>query len=103
MALLGIIVITIRDKDGKETVIRVPNGTEIDVKADPGSKVTIRQEGMSSHASSISKAESQIPNPTTGWHGWPADAPKPAIAPFDATQAKKHQEEWAAYLTVPVE
>ncbi len=40
---------------------------------------------------------------TIGWHGWPADAPKPAIAPFDAAQAKKHQEEWAAYLKVPVE
>lgn len=39
----------------------------------------------------------------TGWHGWPADAPKPAIAPFDAAQAKQHQEEWAAYLKVPVE
>ena len=40
---------------------------------------------------------------TSAWHGWPADAPKPAIAPFDADQAKKHQEEWAAYLKVPVE
>jgi serine/threonine protein kinase/formylglycine-generating enzyme required for sulfatase activity/WD40 repeat protein len=103
LALLGIIVITIRDKDGKETVIRVPEGTEIDVAAEPGSKVTIRQEGMSTGASSISNAKSQISNPTTGWHGWPADAPKPAIAPFDAEQAKKHQEEWAAYLKVPVE
>lgn len=43
--LLGILVITIQDKDGKETVIRVPEGTEIDVKAAPGSKVTIRQDG----------------------------------------------------------
>ena len=40
---------------------------------------------------------------TTGWHGWPADAPPPAIAPFDAEQAKSHQEAWAAYLKVPVE
>lgn len=40
---------------------------------------------------------------STGWHGWPADAPKPAIAPFDTAQARKHQEEWAAYLKVPVE
>ncbi len=40
---------------------------------------------------------------TNSWHGWPADAPAPAIAPFDAEQAKKHQEEWAAYLKVPVE
>jgi formylglycine-generating enzyme required for sulfatase activity len=39
----------------------------------------------------------------TGWHGWPADAPKPAIAPFDAAQGNKHQEEWAAYLKVPAE
>jgi eukaryotic-like serine/threonine-protein kinase len=29
--------------------------------------------------------------------------PAPAIAPFDAAQARKHQEEWAAYLKVPVE
>lgn len=40
---------------------------------------------------------------TTGWQGWPADAPKPAIAPFNAAQAKKHQQEWADYLKVPVE
>jgi formylglycine-generating enzyme required for sulfatase activity/serine/threonine protein kinase len=40
---------------------------------------------------------------STGWHGWPANAPKPAIAPFDATQARTHQKEWADYLGVPVE
>jgi formylglycine-generating enzyme required for sulfatase activity len=34
---------------------------------------------------------------------WPADAPPPAIAPFDAEQAKAHQEAWAKYLGVPVE
>ncbi len=44
-----------------------------------------------------------IEESTDGWHGWPADAPPPAIAPFDATQAKQHQEAWAAYLKVPVE
>lgn len=38
-----------------------------------------------------------------GWHGWPTDAPAPAIAPFDAAQARKHQEEWATYLKLPVE
>jgi WD40 repeat protein/serine/threonine protein kinase len=37
------------------------------------------------------------------WHGWPKDAPKPAIAPFDAARARQHQEEWAKYLNVPVE
>lgn len=44
LALLGIIVITIRDKEGRDTVIRVPEGAEIDVKATPGSKVMIRRE-----------------------------------------------------------
>ena len=41
--------------------------------------------------------------PRAAWHGWPADAPLPAIAPFDAAQARRHQEEWAAYLKQPVE
>ncbi len=39
----------------------------------------------------------------TGWHGWPADAPPPAIAPFAAEQAQQHQAAWAKYLGVPVE
>src|SRR4029077_912010 len=38
-----------------------------------------------------------------GWHGWPPDAPPPAIAPFDAAQAKRHQVAWAKYLKVPVD
>lgn len=42
-------------------------------------------------------------NSPPGWQGWPADAPPPAIAPFDPAQAKKHQEAWATYLKVPVE
>jgi len=50
-----------------------------------------------SHTTSVSATKE------TGWHGWPADAPAPAIAPFDAAQARKHQEVWAKYLKVPVE
>jgi formylglycine-generating enzyme required for sulfatase activity len=38
-----------------------------------------------------------------GWNGWPANAPPPALAPFDAAQARAHQEAWAKYLGVPVE
>jgi len=33
----------------------------------------------------------------------PPDAPRPAIAPFDADKAKEHQEEWAEHLSIPVE
>lgn len=37
------------------------------------------------------------------WFGWPAEAPEPAIAPFDSAQAPRFQEAWARYLNVPVE
>jgi serine/threonine protein kinase len=40
---------------------------------------------------------------SSAWHGWPAGAPAPAIAPFDAAKAKEHQQAWAKYLGVPVE
>ena len=33
----------------------------------------------------------------------PKDAPPPAIFPFDAVQARRHQDAWAKYLGVPVE
>jgi eukaryotic-like serine/threonine-protein kinase len=53
--------------------------------------------------SEISNSKSQISNPAPGWHGWPADAPPPAIAPFNAEQARQHQEAWAKYLQIDVE
>ena len=33
----------------------------------------------------------------------PPDVPPPALAPFDADEAKKHQQAWADYLGKPVE
>lgn len=44
----------------------------------------------------------QRPKHVAGWHGWPADAPQPAISPFDAAQANKHQQQWADYLKLPI-
>lgn len=34
---------------------------------------------------------------------WPKNAPPLAVLPFDAEQAKKHQQAWAKYLKIPVE
>ncbi len=48
-------------------------------------------------------AAKEGPDSAERWQNWPADAPPPAIAPFSAKQAKKHQEDWAVYLKVPVE
>ncbi|REJ90099.1 MAG: hypothetical protein DWQ34_18090 [Planctomycetota bacterium] len=39
----------------------------------------------------------------TNSYSWPEDAPAPAIAPFDAEQARQHQQGWAEHLGVPVE
>ena len=54
-------------------------------------------------SSSSANPQSLTSKPSTSWHGWSADAPPPAIAPFDAEQAKQHQDAWAKYLGVPVE
>lgn len=58
---------------------------------------------QSSEGSTAPDSQSKNSTPANSWHGWPVDAPKPAIAPFTAEQAKQHQEEWAKFLKVPVE
>lgn len=53
---------------------------------------------------SVAPAESTTPTQSKrSWHGWPVTAPPPAIAPFDAEEAKRHQEAWATYLKIPVD
>ena len=42
------------------------------------------------------------PESAVGDVGRGKESPAPAIAPFDAEEAKRHQEEWAEYLGVPV-
>ncbi len=49
------------------------------------------------------EAEEEPTKSAANWKGWPKDAPPPAIAPFNAEQAKQHQEAWAKHLGVPVE
>ena len=106
LLLLGVWVI-IRDKDGQEIArIQVPEG------------VTVTQEPVGTLPSPVlAKPESQPepsvekpkpvpavsePQPLPPWD-LPEGSPPPAIAPFDAATARKHQEAWAEYLGVPVE
>ncbi|MDG1897174.1 MAG: formylglycine-generating enzyme family protein [Fuerstiella sp.] len=51
----------------------------------------------------LKQQQTLAPVPNRTWQGWPDDAPPPAIAPFDAKQAKAHQQAWAKYLDLPVE
>ncbi len=87
-AVLAGIIIKITKKDGTTLEVTVPDDTK---------KVEITESSSSS-----SRPSPLAPRPST-WHGWPAEAPPPAIAPFDAEQAQHHQKAWAKYLGVPVE
>jgi len=87
VGLLAVVTVVIRTKDGNETKVAIDTSGEVlSVSA------TIQGSEISNSA-----------NASPGWQGWPADAPPPAIAPFDATQARKHQEAWAKYLKIPIE
>lgn len=72
-------------KDSTPTEIILPEGSKVTISESP-------IEGQQSNATN-----------SAGRHSWPADAPKPAIAPFDAEYAKHKQEEWADFLKLPVE
>jgi serine/threonine-protein kinase len=56
----------------------------------------IHRKGITASTTGKDSVASKSPTST-------GDAPSPAIAPFDAAQAKAHQEAWARYLGVPVE
>ncbi len=69
--------------------------------------VTITRNGRKTVQMSLEPAPAIASSARTksgdGWYGWPKVAPPPAIVPFDAEQAKRHQQAWAKYLGVPVE
>jgi serine/threonine protein kinase/formylglycine-generating enzyme required for sulfatase activity len=72
-----------------------------------GSGDTLRDVSGSGHDGKIVGAEwvrRRIePRPAGPDNPLPSATPKPANAPFDAARAKQHQDEWAAYLQIPVE
>lgn len=79
VVLLAFVIIRILHPDGTETVLNMPDGSEVSVGK--GGQVDARVKGA-------------VNGP---------DSPPGAVAPFDAKKAKKHQEAWAKHLGVPVE
>jgi len=93
--------------DEKEHTLKVTKGgfesftQKFRVKAGATQIITVRLEPTGpANTDVMAPAKTSA---SSGWHGWPADAPPPAIAPFDAEQARQHQEAWAKYLNVDVE
>lgn len=58
LLLLAVFVITIRDKDGVETVMRVASGTKTNIEPAPGSELNIREEPSSQVVADSDKSES---------------------------------------------
>jgi formylglycine-generating enzyme required for sulfatase activity/serine/threonine protein kinase len=125
----GQLIVTVNEPDaeiqvlsdeGKVEITRKGDLGPITISVDPGKhRLKVRKDGFEIYTGEFeiesgakrsitaklvpAKDKPAVAVAGRGWHGWPADAPAPAIAPFDALQAKKHQEAWAAYLKVPVE
>jgi formylglycine-generating enzyme required for sulfatase activity/serine/threonine protein kinase len=92
IVLLGIWII-VRDKDGKEVAkVRVPDGGTVEV-----------QEVKQSHFAKSAKKTEVVVKAESPVKVGSGSMPPLAKAPFDAAQAKAHQETWAKYLGTKVE
>lgn len=110
-------LVQVLDGQGGVEATLKSNGDKIAVSVNPGKhRLKVTKDGFADFGQDFEMAsrghyditaklipvEKTSTLPAAVWQGWPADAPKPAVAPFDAKQAMKHQEEWAAYLKVPL-
>jgi serine/threonine-protein kinase len=100
LGLVGVVVVAffavtirIRHPDGKETVVQVPDGSEIDVavKSDVGSGKSEVPKAAGSRPSAAPIANPQSPTPPMA---------KPTMSAVEAAQV---QRQWAEHLGVPVE
>ena len=97
LASFGVWVI-IRDKEGREVArLKVSEGGSASLVDDQGQPV----QGKPVPAERP-KAEPRVPK-SGDKPPHSKGAPTPAIAPFDAVQARQHQRAWAQHLGVPVE
>ncbi len=88
LLLCGAILVRITHQDDSTTELRVSDAKRVEL----------------SIANESTPAANRAPVvASAGWYGWPDDAPQPALVPFDAAQAREHQEAWAKYLNVPLQ
>lgn len=97
MLLFGVIN-TLMNKDDAKTEIKITDPTDVEISANLSKRRETSEGDLARDERSLTSAVT-----TTTWDGWPADGPRPAIAPFDVVQARTHQEAWAKHLGVPVE
>ena len=123
----GTLVVTVNEPDadvqvlneaGKVEITRKGEKGPITISVDPGKhRLKVRKNGFEffskdfeitsrgtqSITAKLVPLEDKPAVIADGWQGWPADAPPPAIAPFNSEQARQHQDAWAKYLKLDVE
>jgi serine/threonine protein kinase len=112
LGLAGVIVLTVmirvRHPDGKETVVHVPEGSDVAVGTEGQVDVTLPAGSPSPVGDGQGATAVGVASPRLSAGEGPGvraigPPPPPAVAPFDAKQAKAHQEAWSKYLGLPVE
>ena len=121
----GTLVVTVNEPDAEVLVLSEAGKVEIKqrgekgpitISVDPGKhRLKVQKDGFEFFSKDFEIASGGKTSITAklvpdkpavhakGWQDWPADAPTPAIAPFNAELAKEHQAAWSKYLEVPVE
>ena len=88
------VIVRVRDRQGRETIVRAPAGSEFQIGAAGEIEVTLP--GLVRQAAATAQPDFE-PDPPPKYG---PDAPKPAAAPFPPDEARRHQDRWATYLNV---
>lgn len=100
LLLLGFIIIKITSKDGSTTEIQVEEGAKISISGSEIETPKLKSAGATGRDGAAVVAKPVVAKTGSAKSG---GAPPPAKAPFDAAQARKHQEAWARHLGQEVE
>ena len=99
------------ERDGTQLLLRdVRVVASQTVEMDASSAFEGQQQAVASPPTTPTDAATTVTQPSspgsaaadTSWQ-LPAGVPPPAVAPFDAAQAKQHQDVWAKYLNISAE
>lgn len=92
VAGLAAVIVRVRDRQGRETIIRAPAGSAFQIGEAGVIEITLPGEVRQAAATAQPDFEPDPP-PTYG-----PEAPLPAAAPFSPDEALQHQNRWAQFL-----
>ncbi len=112
LVLLGVILVIKNNRgetvaevtvpDGNTAEVRVPAGGSVQVKPDITPAKNNPKQPVAPKTTSPTIAKPSASPTVSAPVSTPGTAPPLAVAPFDATKAKQHQQSWASYLKTDV-